>query len=399
MDTDDWFIIGFNCLKKIKIARVVTVPIAFVHIKAFLKFLKTKEVEVVLVSSEGSYRDVIKNETGLDIVPIEISREINLLKDLKSLWNLIKFFRQNKFDIIHSSTPKAGLLVAIAGIFSPDTIRIHTFTGQRWATVRGGFRRLLKFLDKLVIFLNKQCYADSPSQIEFLKMEGVAKGNQVQCLHKGSYGGIDCERFNNEKYPSAREQILSELKISTDSILVLFIGRVTRDKGVEELVKAHILARELNKDIHLIIVGPFEAELDSISSEILGIIQTDSSIHFLGFRPDPEKFFSGCNMFCLPSYREGFGTVVLEAAACGLPSIGTRIPGLVDSIAEGLTGLLVELKNIEELKKAILTLAADKGKRELLGKNAKVRARADFDSVYLANLQWQEYLRLLKKHS
>jgi glycosyltransferase involved in cell wall biosynthesis len=386
-------------LKKLKIARIVTVPIAFVHIKAFLRFLKSQDVEVVLVSSKGKYEEVIKDELDMQITPIEISREISLLNDIKSLWALILFFRKNKFDIIHSSTPKAGLLVAIAGVFSPGSIRIHTFTGQRWATLNGFFRSLLKFLDKIIINFNTQCYADSPSQIKFLKDEGVVNSEQVKCLHKGSYGGIDCQRFDNNRLPNARQDIINELQVEEDSVLLLFVGRVTRDKGIEELVKAFIQAHELNDKLKLIIIGPFEPELDRISPEILEIISKTPSIFQLGFRSDPEKYFSGSDVFCLPSYREGFGTVVLEAAACELLTIGTKIPGLVDAIVDGETGVLVELKNIVQLKESILELSSNKQKRKMLSANAKKRARADFDSNFLARVQWEEYMRLLKKES
>lgn len=386
-------------MKKIKIARIVTVPIAFVHIKAFLRFLKNKDVDVSLISSKGIYEDVLLKEVGLPIIPLEIPREISLKRDLISLWNLINLFRKSDFDIIHSSTPKAGLLSALAGVLSPKTIRIHTFTGQRWATVKGPLRRLLKFLDKVIIRLNHQCYADSPSQINYLKAEGVARGGEVICLNKGSYGGIDCERFNNERFPQARQDILSELNLSSDAVLVLFVGRVTKDKGIEELVRAHILATKINSKIKLIIIGPFEPELDIIDSEILDIIKNDPSIFQLGFRSDVEKYFSGSDLFCLPSYREGFGTVVLEAAACELMTVGTRIPGLVDSIVDGETGVLVSLKNTEELKDAILSLAHDDKRRKELSIKAKKRARTDFDSQVMAQLQWAEYERLIKKHS
>ncbi|MBY0413163.1 MAG: glycosyltransferase [Bdellovibrionales bacterium] len=386
-------------MKKLKIARIVTVPIAFVHIKAFLRFLKTKDVDVSLVSSKGIYEDVLVKEVGMSIIPLEIPREISLKRDTVSLWNLFRLFRNNRFDIIHSSTPKAGLLTAIAGVFSPKTIRIHTFTGQRWATVQGPLRSLLKFLDRVVIKLNHQCYADSPSQINYLKAEGVASGNEVLCLHKGSYGGIDCERFNNERFPNARQDILAELKLENDSVLALFVGRVTKDKGIEELVRAQVLAAKTNHKIKLIIIGPFEPELDKIDSYILDIIKNDPSIFQLGFRSDVEKYFSGSDFFCLPSYREGFGTVVLEAAACELMTIGTRIPGLVDSIVDGETGVLVSLKNIEELKEAILSMTTDEKRRKELSINAKKRARTDFDSQVMAQLQWAEYQRLIKKHS
>lgn len=386
-------------MKKIKIARIVTVPIAFVHIKAFLRFLKSQNAEVVLVSSKSKYEEIIQNELDMQIAPIEISREISLINDIKSLWALIIFFRKNKFDIIHSSTPKAGLLTAVAGFFFPETVRVHTFTGQRWATLTGFLRTLLKWLDRLIIKLNTQCYADSPSQIEYLISEGVAKKGEVKCINLGSYGGIDINRFDNTKYTDARANLLKEIGATEEDVIVLYVGRMTRDKGVEELIDSFQQANLEYPHLRLVLVGPYEAEVDIINHESIKKISLDKNIHQLGFKSNPEYYFSGADMFCLPSYREGFGTVVLEAAACNLLTIGTRIPGLVDSVVDNVTGLLVEKKNVTQLKDAIVRLAKDKNLRTQFSHNARERARKEFDSNLMARLQWEEYERLLKKRS
>lgn len=383
--------------KPLHIARIATVPEAFVHIKAFLRFLKSKDTQVSLISSHGKYEITLKDELGLAITPLQIEREINLVKDLAALAQLILLFRTQKFSLVHSSTPKAGLLVALAGLFSPSTVRIHTFTGQRWATLDGFKRGLLKKLDRLIIILNHQCYADSASQISFLQQQGVAKPGEVVCIHKGSYGGIDIDRFDKNKYPTARADLIRQLNVPDDSFLLLFMGRVTRDKGIEELVDAFAKAASKNKKLKLVLVGPYEPQLDPLSENCRRIISEHAAIFSLGFQSDPQRYFSATDLLCLPSYREGFGTVVLEAASCGLPTIGTRIPGLVDSVVDGETGLLVELKNREALSEAILNLSLDAHKLATLSENAKARARTDFNSTLLAQLQWDEYLRLLKK--
>ncbi len=388
-----------DTLKRIKIARIVTVPEAFVHIKAFLNFLRTKDCDVTLVSSEGPYAKVIRGECSMEITSIAIAREINLIQDLISLFRLTIFFYKNKFDIVHSSTPKAGLLVAIAGFIARVPVRIHTFTGQRWATLQGEIRTLLKMLDQLIISLNSQCYADSASQIEFLIEQGVAEPGKVTCINKGSYGGINTEKFNRARFPNAKTELCDELKISDQSVLILFVGRVTREKGVEELVRAFVESQKKFPKLKLIMVGPLEPLLDPIDQEILDIIRDDKNIFSLGFKTNPEKYFSACDIFCLPSYREGFGTVVLEAAACGIPTIGTNIPGLKDSVAHGETGILVPLKDIKALENALTDLGLDNQKRKLMGENALLRARKDFDSSILAEMQWSEYLRLLSTRS
>lgn len=384
-------------MKTIKIARIVTIPEAFVHILQVIKILKSQNIQIDLISSDGKYKQVLLEKLGITLKPLKIERDIRILSDFISLIKLMATFSWNRYQIVHSSTPKAGLLTSIAGLLTFRPIRLHTFTGQRWATLTGAKRKLLMFLDRLIITLNTKCYADSPSQIKFLIESGVAKEGEVECLNLGSYGGIDIERFNAERFPDAREKLLQEVKVSSDSIILLFIGRVTRDKGIAELVTSFLQARNQIKNLELVLVGPFEEKLDILPSETLDLIKSNQHIHHLGFKTNPEFYFAGADIFCLPSYREGFGTVVLEAAASGLCTIGTRIPGLVDSIVDGETGILVELKNTNELSKAMVELASNQKLREQLALNALERARKEFDSNFLARLQWEEYQRLLKK--
>jgi glycosyltransferase involved in cell wall biosynthesis len=258
---------------------------------------------------------------------------------------------------------------------------------------------LLKIFDKLIIKLNHQCYADSASQINFLIDEKVAKPGEVKCLNLGSYGGIDIKRFNNDLYPNARKKVLDEISCTENDFLFLYVGRLTRDKGVEELVRAFEKVSALKNNAKLILVGPYEEKLDALSSETIQKIRSIKNIFEMGFRPNPEEFFSAADTFCLPSYREGFGTVVLEAAACGVMTIGSRIPGLVDSIVDNVTGVLVELKNESELENAMIKVLEDSQFRLQLSQNAKRRAQKEFDCELLAQIQWDEYIRLLKKHS
>ncbi|AGH95682.1 glycosyltransferase [Pseudobdellovibrio exovorus] len=377
-----------------KIARVVTVPEAFVHIRYLLKYLVISGCDVTLVSSPGEYGETLKNENACRMYELNIAREINLISDLISVFKLIFYFRKEKFDIVHSSTPKAGLLCAVAGIFVPHTVFIHTFTGQRWATLRGPLRALLKFLDKLVIRLNSKCYADSFSQIKFLEKENVAAIGQIECLHKGSYGGIDCERFDAARFPNAREALCERLGLQQTDILLLFVGRLTKDKGVEDLVAAFIKANKFNSRIKLVLLGKFEPELDPLNQITVDLIHQHKDVFYEGFSSEPERYFSACDFLCLPSYREGFGTVIIEAASCGLPSIGTRIPGLEDAIVDGETGLLVKLGEVDSLTESICRLAIDETLRKKMAQLAQDRAKRDYSTQLLSKLQVDEYIKL-----
>lgn len=385
--------------EKLRIARIVTVPEAFVHIKPFIKYVREKHAEITLVCSHGPYEKVLRDELKIKIVSIEIKRQINIWSDLIALFKLTIFFRSQNFDIIHSSTPKAGLLVALAGVFNSSTIRLHTFTGQRWANYTGFKKWIFKFFDKIILKLNTKCYADSISQIEFLNKETIGKPNEISIIHKGSFGGVDINRFDNGRFPNAREEILSDLSLSVDSIILLFVGQICVDKGVNELIKAFTLASQTENRLKLILIGTYRGGVDQLDDETLDQLKNNPNIFYLGFKTLPEKYFSAADVFCLPSRREGFGTVIIEAAACGVPAIGTRIPGLVDAILDNETGVLVDVNNYNQLKMAILDLATHEEKRNIFGKNAKVRARTDFDSKLISELQWLEYQMLINNYS
>ncbi len=385
-------------MPEISIARVATVPEAFGAIRPLFKFLSLKKIKLSLICSDGEHFLKLKNELQFaDIVNIEIKREISILKDIKSLFNLYIYFKNNYFHIIHSSTPKAGLLVAISGFFFKKSIKVHTFTGQRWATMKGFKRFLMKYIDRLIIKLNDQCYADSQSQIDYLISEKIAAKGEVICLGRGSYGGIDIGRFSRKRFAGERELFIKQNKLSDDSILLLFVGRVTGDKGINELVESFTEANKIINILKLVLVGPFEEQLDPVSASTMLQIKQNPDIIYCGFQSEPEKFFSLADIFCLPSYREGFGNVVIEAASCELPSIVTNISGLKDTVIDNKTGSLVPVKDVEALTKAILDLATQPKKRLDMGREAQIRAHKFFKSVYLSELMFEEYKRLLNK--
>ncbi len=378
--------------RSLKVLRVVTISDAFIHIKGQLEIFKTENRDIKLLSASGNLDDLIQS-IELPFEKIYIRREITPLSDLITIAQLIKIMLRDKPDIIHSSTPKAGLVCSIAAFIARVPIRIHTFTGQRWATLRGVKREVLKKIDKLIVLLCTRVYSDSESQNSFLIDQGIVSKEKVSCIHKGSFGGIDPNRFCKN---NVSEDIREKLSIPKDAKVLLFLGRVVKDKGIEELVRAYDEISKNNKNIYLLIVGPSEPDLDPPSAETLSLMKKNSSIKVVGSTDRPQDFFSGADILCLPSYREGFGTVVLEAAAMGVPTIGTRIPGLIDSIVDEKTGLLVAKQSVEELKKAIIELCENDGKRLSLGRAAQERALEDFDYKLIARKQWDEYLTLFQ---
>jgi len=376
------------------VARIVSVPHFFVHsIDNFID-LKRNGFEVDLICSNDEYGEYLKKEFNFNVIYCNIEREISPLKDLKSLIQLFFIIKKGNYDIIHSATPKAGLISAIASFLAGAPIRLHTFTGQRWATLTGMKKSFLKLLDKIIIKLNTQCYADSPSQIDFLIEEKVAKKNQILCLGKGSFGGVNFEKFDRSLYPTSRQELAEKFNIKIDHSWILFVGRLTKDKGINELVRVF---NNVNKSspCSLILVGSFEQQLDPVDSDVKTLIENHQDIHFLGFQRNPAEIMSACDLMCLPSYREGFGTVVIEAAACELPTIGTDISGLKDAIINNETGLLIPSRDVEALKNAITLLCNDTKCRQKLGIKAKERAIKEFNTKAISTLLIESYCKLL----
>ena len=319
---------------------------------------------------------------------ISIPRQISVLSDLKALVKLISFMSGSGFDAVISVTPKAGLLSMLSAFFCRVPVRLHWFTGQVWATRKGFMRKLLKTCDLITARSASHLLADSDTQRQFMLAEGIACDSKLKIIHKGSISGVNLSRFaiNQE----ARTDVRSSLGISDRILLFLFLGRLNRDKGVPELVEAFSsLAQEL-PNIRLAIVGPDEQNLMP-ELEILAKQQL-SKIYFQGFTDKPENFFAAADVFVLPSHREGFGTSVIEAAALGVPCIGSRIYGLEDAIDHGVTGVLFPCGKVDDLKKVMQEMALSDADRLQMGEAAKQRVEKDFDAVVITR-EFINYLR------
>ena len=324
------------------------------------------------------------------ILPVGIERKISPYRDFLALMQLVSLFRRHNFDVVHSITPKAGLLAMLAAFIAGIDTRIHTFTGQVWATRSGIGRWMLKNFDRLIGLFATRILVDSPSQRQFLLDEKVISVGKSSVLHKGSLSGVDLERFRLNS--DARVTLRQGMGFSDNDVVFLFIGRLNRDKGVVDLASAFCRVAETYPNVKLLIVGPDE---ENIAAEIKRItLGCAAQVYFVGFSNKPEDIMSSADVLCLPSYREGFGNVVIEAAAVGIPTIGSRIYGITDAVVDGETGLLFEVKNVPALESCIRTLAADNEFRTRLGRQAINRVHKDFSSDQLG-LAWLNYYREL----
>ena len=329
----------------------------------------------------------------VNVINLPIERNINLFSDLRALLLLISIFYKNGFSLVHSVSPKAGLLASIAGWVTRVPNRLHTFTGQVWMTKKGVSRWFLKLLDIIIVTLNTNILVDSFSQQDFLIKEGVLSKDLSIVLGSGSISGVDVNQFQPSKIH--RNLIRKQLNIKDDCVIFLFVGRLKKEKGIFELIEAFKNVSEQHNDVALLIVGPDEEEL---KQELVSRLETSKEfVRFIDFTKVPEQYMAASDVFVLPSYREGFGSVIIEAASCGLPSIGSNIYGLSDAIKLEETGFLVPVRSSKPLEEVMLKLVNNDKLRNEMGTNARKRAIYHFsqDNITLEFLQL--YKRLVKE--
>lgn len=329
-------------------------------------------------------------EDLVTILPVGIERKISPWRDFMALIRLVRLFHRYNFTVVHSVTPKAGLLAMIAAFLVGVDTRIHTFTGQVWATQGGARRWFLKNIDKLIGSFATDILVDSPSQRQFLLDERVVSTAKSSVLLKGSVSGVELQRFKFNK--DVRAMLRLDFGFTCTDVVFLFIGRLNRDKGVIDLAFAFVSSAKICPNIRLLVVGPDE---ENIEQEMRQITSTHSDkVHFVGFANNPQDYMSAADVLCLPSYREGFGNVIIEAAAVGIPTIGSRIYGVVDAVVEARTGLLFEVGDISALATCLEVMATDGELRSRLGHQAKDRAQVDFSSELLG-AAWLNYYQEL----
>lgn len=325
---------------------------------------------------------------------LNLVRAISPLHDIVAILKFSRYLRQERVEIVHSVSPKAGLVSMLAGALGRVPIRIHTHTGQIWATRTGFMRFLLRSIDWIVSTAATHVYCDSDSQRKLLIREGVVKSDRISVIGDGSIGGVNLEKFDPNKFDhTVKDSFLEENKIDKQSIVIGFVGRVVVDKGINELVSVFASLSE-KYNIALLIIGPAEIVRDQLPESTLDIIQHSQRIVHTGYVDDPERYLAICDIFCLPSYREGFGSVVIEAGAMGVPVVATRISGLVDAVDDDNSGILVEPRNKESLYTALELLVTNSKLREKLGRQGQVRANELFSADRVNSLVVDEYSKM-----
>lgn len=377
--------------KKIKLFRIVTqAEVVPWHLKNFIE-RSEKDYDVFVI---GDGVEKFKNDYPfVTFINVKILRKTSMFDDLKALLNLIILCVKIRPDIIHSIMPKAGFLACLAGAISLVPVRIHTFTGQVWATKTGFSRKFFKFMDKLVFKLNTICLTDSPSQSDFLAQNGfLVNGKPIQYLGKGSLSGVNLEIFDSN-IVNDRDVLRVELGISKNDFVYVFLARKSIVKGIKELIEAFAQVAYL-PNVKLLFIGPDESNgfLDKLLEENKKITNKIVSLDIV---KNHEKYLAVSDVLCLPSSSEGFGTIVVEAAALGIPSIGFDIVGLSDSIENGYSGVLVPFKDTNKFSEAMINLYENAEYLKELKINAKERVIKYFSADVIYAFQNEFYKSLL----
>jgi glycosyltransferase involved in cell wall biosynthesis len=310
----------------------------------------------------------------LPLVHVPIERTISPGRDLRALWTLQGYFRRNRVDVVHSVTPKAGLLAMTAAALAGVPVRIHMFTGQVWVNRSGLQRTLLKALDTWLAAMATHILVDSESQRDFLVSEKVVSARKSRVLANGSICGVDTVRFRPDS--AARSRIRQRQGITEESVVFLYVGRLKADKGILDLAQAFARLAMDYDEAWLLIVGPDEEALRPRIEKVCAAVAP--RLRFVGFSPAPQEYMAAADVLCLPSFREGFGSVIIEAASAGIPAVASNIYGITDAVESGATGLLHAAGDAADLQSKMKEMMDDPDSRRRMGTNARLRAAGSF---------------------
>lgn len=383
-------------MNKPKLIRITTVPISLkILLKGQLRFMSQNGFEMIGVSSAGDELEEVNREEDIPVVALEMTRTISPLKDLKSLWQFYRLCKKEKPLMVHSHTPKAGIIGMLGAKLAGVPNRLHTVAGLPLMEATGTKRKILDMVEKLTYSCATKVYPNSKGLYDFILDHNYTDSSKLKLIGNGSSNGIDTSFFDPTHIANSKiNEIKSELNIKPEDFVFVFVGRLVGDKGINELIKAF---SKLNQDnTKLILVGGQEAELDPLLPETLSEINSNPKIISVGFQKDVRTFLAVADCFVFPSYREGFPNVVMQAGAMGLPSIVSNINGSNEIIIEGENGMIIPVKNAEALGNAMQELIEN----EILLNEMKEKSRAMIQQRYEQKVVWNhllnEYKNLVK---
>lgn len=374
-----------------KLIRITTVPLSLDKLlEGQLRYM-TAHYEVVGVSSEASYLERVAKREGVRYHPVSMTRKITPFQDLKAVYQLYRFFRKEKPFIVHTHTPKAGLVGMLAARLAGVPHRLHTVAGLPLLEASGIKRLILNAVERLTAFCATKVYPNSKALCQIMIQERLAPAQKLSVIGAGSSNGIATAYFSRAHFSAETLTELRETIGLSSAFVFVFVGRLVADKGIHELVAAFQALHEKGIACQLLLVGPLEPELDPLQAATLEVITEHPHIFTTGYQNDVRPYFALADALVFPSYREGFPNVVLQAGAMELPSIVSDINGCNEIIEHGVNGLIVPVKSVQPLFEAMYTLVTDMDLRNQMQANARNSITQRYEQQVIWEAILEEY--------
>lgn len=371
-----------------KLIRITTVPLSLDKLLEGQLHFMSDYYEVVAVSSEVDYLKKVALREGVGYFHLEMTRKITPVKDIIAVFRLYRYLRKHQPFIVHTHTPKAGLVGMLAAKFAGVPCRLHTVAGLPLLESKGIKRKILNFVERITSYCATRVYPNSDELRKIMIQNTLCSPMKLKVIGAGSSNGINSTYFSRTQEVMDRAtQIKASLGI-TDQFVFIFVGRIVTDKGINELLRAFQRVNKVESECKLLLVGPLEPDLDPLSSESLTLLQTDPSILSVGYQNDVRPYFALAHCLAFPSYREGFPNVVLQAGAMELPAIVSNINGCNEIIIPQQNGMIIPVKDEEALYTAMLEMVQNKERYQ----HFKNNARSSITQRYEQKVIWEALL-------
>lgn len=385
---------------QVKLVRITTVPLSLDKLlHGQLKYMGQHNFDVHMISSWSEKLPAIAEREQSNYLSVNMNRAISPFQDLVSLIKLVKALKTLKPVIVHTHTPKAGLLGMCAAWITKTPIRLHTVAGLPLMEATGAKRKVLELAEKWTYRFANKIYPNSKNLEKFILDNNFCTADKLKVIGNGSSNGINTENFKlTTDIAEQAEWLKNELPISPQNFVFIFIGRLVKDKGIEELVEAFSIINKQYPETRLLLVGPFEPELDPLSDDSLAQINTNAAILNVGFQNDVRPYLAMSNALVFPSYREGFPNVPMQAGCFDLPSVVTNINGCNEIIINDENGLIIPPKNTDALMQAMEKLLIDKPLYDKMKNNARKMIIERYEQTYIWSFLLKEYQQHLQEH-
>lgn len=378
-----------------KLIRITTVPLSLEKLLEGQLSFMSSYFDVTAISADKSRLDKFGKDNGVTTYHIELTRKITPLADLKSLYKLYIYIKKEKPLIVHSHTPKAGIVAMTAAYFARVPLRLHTVAGLPLMESTGLKRIVLNTVEKWTYRFATKVYPNSKGLYNFILKEKFTQKNKLKVIGNGSSNGIDTHYFNPAHYSLTQiENLKKDIEISPQDFVFIFVGRIVGDKGINELIQAFETVNNNYPLTTLLLVGPFENDLDPLNEETISAINKNSKIKTVGYQKDVRPYFALSDVLVFPSYREGFPNVVMQAGAMNLPCIVSNINGCNEIIEDGANGIIIPPKDTIHLIKAMTNMLVDKSLYISLKNQARQSVVTKYERMEIMELLLKEYQEL-----